>query len=68
MARRYLAEIVPLKQIVYILGKYFCSIFYIWRTCMVFCLAESGAGKTYFVRSILQHILPGTERETARLK
>jgi hypothetical protein len=54
---RYLSDIVPISQLVFVIGMYVLAMVQTFtQTC---CLAESGAGKTQFVKSLLGKVHQG---------
>lgn len=58
---RDLNEIVPLSQLVFVIGKFYMiqSFFFLFKLTHNLCLAESGAGKSTLVNSFISHLKPG---------
>jgi uncharacterized membrane protein len=63
---RYISDIVPISQLVFVIGVYLVYFTqntyihtYIHTYKGVLCLAESGAGKTQFVKLLLSKVHSG---------
>jgi len=54
---RYLSDIVPISQLVFVIGMYVLAM--VQTFTQTFFLAESGAGKTQFVKSLLEKVHQG---------
>lgn len=57
--KRYLSELLPLSQMVFVLGKLFFLFFLSHKKRAIFFTAESGSGKSTLVGKIITCLAPG---------